>query len=63
MIERYTIKFGPAVSQKELAKALHESEDTPNPRPHEMNARIEIVAGVEDLKKIMEVLKEMGRSV
>jgi hypothetical protein len=24
MIERYTIKFGPAVSQKELEKALHE---------------------------------------
>jgi hypothetical protein len=24
MIERHTIKFGPAVSQKELGKALHE---------------------------------------
>jgi hypothetical protein len=27
MIERYTIKFGPAVSQKELEKALHENID------------------------------------
>jgi hypothetical protein len=27
MIERYSIKFGPAVSQKELEKALHEDMD------------------------------------
>jgi hypothetical protein len=33
MIERYTIKFGPAVSQKELEKALNEAT----------NARIEFV--------------------
>jgi hypothetical protein len=26
-IERYSIKFGPAVSQKELEKALHEDMD------------------------------------
>jgi hypothetical protein len=29
MIERYTIEFGPAVSQKELEKALHEFGETP----------------------------------
>jgi hypothetical protein len=28
MIDRYTIKFGPAVSQKELEKALHEPGET-----------------------------------
>ena len=27
MIERYTIKFGPAVSLKELDKVLHEATD------------------------------------
>ena len=29
MIERYTIKFVPAVSQKELEKALHEGIVSP----------------------------------
>jgi len=28
MIEHYTIKFGPAITQKELEKVLHESVDT-----------------------------------
>jgi hypothetical protein len=37
MIERYTIKFGPAVSQHELEKALHESGDTPDHRGSEAN--------------------------
>ena len=61
MIERYTIKFGPAVSQKELEKALHDSGDTPLKIPdlHKMKARIEIVGDFEDLKKIAETLKEM----
>jgi hypothetical protein len=62
MIERYTIKFGPAVSQKELEKALHEDLT-----PHETNklslmkARIEIIADFEDLKKIAVELKEMAK--
>jgi hypothetical protein len=30
MIDRYTIKFGPAVSQKELEKELHDDGNTPN---------------------------------
>jgi hypothetical protein len=61
MIERYTIKFGPAVSQKELEKALH-SELT----PHEINrlslmkARIEVVGDFEDLKKLAGVLKGLS---
>jgi uncharacterized protein with von Willebrand factor type A (vWA) domain len=60
MIERYTIKFGPAVSQKELEKALHESGETPNHTTlTKMKARIEIVADFEDLKKIAEFLKKL----
>jgi hypothetical protein len=35
MIDNYTIKFGPAVSQKELEKALHESGQTPDHTTHE----------------------------
>ncbi len=36
MIERYTIKFGPAVSQKELEKALHKIGDGATPPPIHM---------------------------
>lgn len=34
MIDRYTIKFGPAVSQKELGKPLHEPGLQPMPHCH-----------------------------
>lgn len=62
MIERYTIKFGPAVSQKELEKALHESGGTPsNTNLTKMKARIEIIADFEDLKRISELLKELEK--
>ena len=64
MIERYTIKFGPAVSQKELEKALHESADTPiQPQLHKMKAKIEIIADFEDLKRVSELIKTLARSV
>jgi hypothetical protein len=60
MIERYTIKFGPAVSQKELEKALHEPGETPvQSQLNKMKARIEIIADFEELKKIAAFLKEM----
>lgn len=62
MIERYTIKFAPAVSQKELEKALHESGDTPSqnvPDIHKMKARIELIGDFEDVKKIAAFLKEL----
>jgi hypothetical protein len=40
MIERDTIKFGQAVSQKELEKGLHESGETPvHSRLNKMKAR------------------------
>lgn len=62
MIERYTIKFGPAVSQKELEKALHMDLDTNAiPALHKMKARIEVIADFEDLKKIAAMLKEIAK--
>lgn len=60
MIERYTIKFGPAVSQKELEKALHGDGETLNHATlTKMKARIEIVADFEDLKKIDAAIKRL----
>ena len=62
MIEHYTIKFGPAVSQKELEKALHESGETPvQPNLHKMKARIEVVGDFEDLKKLKELLVQLAK--
>jgi hypothetical protein len=61
MIDRYTIKFGPAVSQKELEKALNEATDPAVlSRLHKMKARIEIVADIEDIHKLMQMLKELS---
>jgi hypothetical protein len=64
MIDHYTIKFGPAVSQKELEKALHESGETPNQLPDlkKMKARIEVVGDFEDLKTIAGMLKSLQRT-
>jgi hypothetical protein len=61
MIERYTIKFGPAVSQKELEKALHESGETPASFPdlRKIKARIEFICDFADLKKVSEFLKQL----
>jgi hypothetical protein len=61
--ERYAIKFGPAVSHKELEKALHESGETPVQIPDlkKMKAKIKIVADFEDLKKNAEILKQMKK--
>jgi hypothetical protein len=60
MIERYTIKFGPAVSQKELEKALHEDGETPaQTNLNMMKARIEIIADFDDLREISRLLQKM----
>ena len=59
MIERYTIKFGPAVSQKDLEKALHEGGDLKN--AHHLKARIELVGEAEDIKKMSELLKQLSK--
>jgi hypothetical protein len=62
MIERYTIKFGPAVSQKELEKALNESGETPaNTNLHKLKARIEFVGEFDDIRKLKEKLIELSK--
>ena len=62
MIDRYTIKFGPAVSQKELEKMLLEGGETPAQVPdlQKMKARIEVVGDFEDVKKLQVLLKELS---
>lgn len=61
MIERYTIKFGPAVSQKELEKIMHSDEGEFRPDDlKKMKARIEIIAEFEDLKQVSELIKSLS---
>jgi hypothetical protein len=61
MIERYTIKFGPAVSQKELEKALNEATSPEELRKlHKMKTRIEFIGDIEDVKKIGDALKSLS---
>lgn len=53
MIESYSLKFNPAVSQKDLEKALHEDGATPNhANLTEMKARIEFVGDFQDVKHV-----------
>jgi hypothetical protein len=60
MIERYTIKFGPAVSQKELEKALHEDGDLS--KAHHLKARIELIGEAADIKKLSGLLKQLSQN-
>ncbi len=51
--ERYTIKFGPAVSQKELEKLLATGEAKVDPPHfHKLKVRVEFVGNFEDVKKV-----------
>jgi hypothetical protein len=60
MIDRYTIKFRPAVSQKELEKVMATGESKFNPEDlKKMKARIDVIGDFEDLKKITAILKDM----
>ena len=62
MIEHYTIKFGPAVGQKELEKLLHTGEAVIDPKElHKMKARIEVVGDFEDLKRLKEMLANLSK--
>jgi hypothetical protein len=56
MPQRYTIKFGPAVSQKELQKKLLEGDLTVEEtrKLHQMKARIGVIGDFADIKKIGE---------
>ena len=65
MIDRYTIKFGPAVSQKDLEKALNDptisGETAVSQQMHKMKARIEFIGDFEDVKKFSDLLKEFSQ--
>ena len=52
------------MSQKELEKALNES-DRPSEIPHfnKMKARIELIGDIDELKKVSELLKETHEKV
>jgi hypothetical protein len=61
MIERYTIKFGPAVSQKELQEklaALQHYDPKELDGLHKMKARIEVICDFGDLRAIKEFLEQ-----
>jgi hypothetical protein len=64
MIQRYTIKFSPAVSQKELQKALQDTGIQGgveiSKQLHMMKAKIEVLGTFEDLKKLDALLKELS---
>jgi hypothetical protein len=64
MIERYTIKFGPAVSQKELEKALNDGKDSPQiPNLHMLRVRIELVCDYREMRIIDEFVKHIRKDV
>lgn len=63
MIERYTIKFAPAASHKELMKKLHETHELDPEQLKKLaqvKVSIEAICAPEDLKKISGVLKELS---
>lgn len=62
MIERYTLKFGPAYSQKEPEKALNDGIDPPSiPNPHKMKARIEFIGDLDDVKRMKDFQKQYAK--
>lgn len=65
MIDRYTIKFAPAVSPKELQKALNDPtiqvETALSKQMHKMKARIEFIGDFEDVKRFSDLLKQLSK--
>jgi hypothetical protein len=62
MIQRYTLKFAPAVSQEELRKKLEAITDydpVELDRLHKMKARIEFIGDFEDIRNVKEKIKEL----
>jgi hypothetical protein len=60
MVERYSLKFTPAVSHKDLMKHFQEGkgfDEAQLAKLHQMKARIELLCDPADLKKIDELLK------
>jgi hypothetical protein len=62
MIERYTLKFTPAVSSKELQRIVAEpTSDEELRKVHFMKGRIEFIGEIEDIKKLTELLRELSK--
>lgn len=62
MIDRYTIKVNPAVSQKEIIKALNESKSLKDiEHLHKLKAKIEIIGSGEAVEKVLALLKELSK--
>lgn len=64
MIERYTLRFTPAVSHKELMKHFQEGNgfhEVQFAKLHQMEARIGLLCDPTDLKKIDKFLKELSK--
>ena len=57
---QHTIKFGPAVSQKELEKVLNDEPRNPGTliNLHKLKVRVEFVGDFEDVRKVKELLKQ-----
>jgi hypothetical protein len=55
-----TIKFGPAVSQKEMEKRLFDDSTTSDDLKtlRKIKARIELVADIEDIKSVAAFIKK-----
>ena len=63
MIDRYTIKVAPAVSQKEVIKALNEATSLSEVKDlNGLKAGIELMATAEDIEKIIRLLKDPSRT-
>jgi hypothetical protein len=61
MIDHYTIKFGPAVSQKELEKALNEAKHPDELKKfRHVKVRIQFIGDIEDLQKMSQHLRELA---
>jgi hypothetical protein len=65
MIERYSIKFSPAISQDELRKKLEtmaEYDPTELDRLHKMKAKIEVVCDFADLRELRALLESRSKN-
>jgi hypothetical protein len=61
MTESHTIKFGPAVTQKDLEKLLTVGEaEVHMPDLKNMKARIEFIGDFDDVRKVIDLVKKLG---
>jgi hypothetical protein len=64
MIDHYTVKINPSVGHADLVKKLDEMKDF-NPEEmrklHFLKVKVEAVCEATDLKKIMDLLKELAK--